>query len=427
VSTKPERVGASSGKTRLFSIDAVRGIAVVCMIQWHAAHSWLADRASTTAGVSEFFGGFAAPLFFALSGVSLGLTFPTAEGRARKAREGTLRALGIVCFAYGLDVWSWSVDRMALLDWPSLPSVALAWAAWIAGYGACNGEVSGHRVPRARCAAVAAVALGALLWIAPARRGAPDLLLRLDVLHGIGAALAIVTVVVAATASLPGATWLYAAISITLAASAKIIAGQPHLVLPTYVADWIARPLGVLSQPSAFPLVPWMAYTFAGVALGTWARGKPLRSAWHIPGMMRPWAWALSGLVLATVLWERSWPYAQWASPHPLLFSLFRLLFQAGRLATTLAVLAWLGRPGPLFDSLVILGRHSLLVYAVHLEFTYGVSAALVRHSLGPWQWAVLATLLVFAMTKLAWAAEARELRVAAQSKHELKAPKAVL
>ena len=86
----------AAAKPRLDFIDALRGVAVVLMILWHTADSWLAASARSVGGqettsysILRLLGGTAAPLFLLLAGVAHGLK------AAADARKGTAPALAM--------------------------------------------------------------------------------------------------------------------------------------------------------------------------------------------------------------------------------------------------------------------------------------------------------------------------------------------
>ena len=59
---------------RLASIDWLRGVAVLCMILWHVVDAWTVPaRDPLTFALLGFIGGWAAPLFLLLTGVSIAL------------------------------------------------------------------------------------------------------------------------------------------------------------------------------------------------------------------------------------------------------------------------------------------------------------------------------------------------------------------
>jgi len=54
-----------TGRSRLLYVDWLRGVAVLCMIVWHAVDAWIVpgDRQGPVFAAVGFFGGWAAPLF----------------------------------------------------------------------------------------------------------------------------------------------------------------------------------------------------------------------------------------------------------------------------------------------------------------------------------------------------------------------------
>src|SRR5262245_31635841 len=79
-------------------IDWVRGIAVLLMILWHAIDSWtVLDHRDTAAFVTvAFLGGWAAPLFVFLAGVSVPLAGGARmrRGLSRRAAAWTIQKRG---------------------------------------------------------------------------------------------------------------------------------------------------------------------------------------------------------------------------------------------------------------------------------------------------------------------------------------------
>ena len=125
-------------------------------------------------------------------------------------------------------------------------------------------------------------------------------------------------------------------------------------------------------QPRLFPIFPWTAFAFAGLAVGfllasNWARERQART------FIGAGIAGVALIYLARWLDTRSWQlysvYDFWhTSPN------FFLIRVGLLLAILSAVYAWcrwgLGRWG--FSPLIQLGQTSLLVYWVHIEFVYG-------------------------------------------------------
>jgi uncharacterized membrane protein len=125
-------------------------------------------------------------------------------------------------------------------------------------------------------------------------------------------------------------------------------------------------------QPWLFPLFPWVAFAFAGLAVG-FCMFTPVAKR------LGAWTFALltaAGIVLCAtaILFDRApvrWfgAYDYWhTSPN-------FFLMRCGILVVILALAYWWcrwGLPRHVFSPLVQLGQTSLLVYWVHIEFVYG-------------------------------------------------------
>jgi uncharacterized membrane protein len=211
-------------------------------------------------------------------------------------------------------------------------------------------------------------------------------ILRIDVLNCIGIALVAVSLVwwgcgarilgFLATAAL--------AILLTPKMSAADLSAWPR-----HVADYVNG-----TQPSAlFPLFPWIAHAFTGAAAGL-----ALSRTRSEPRLMA----VMAGLALAA--WLLPQP-AHWSDAAPAVF-----LLRDG-LALGLLAACWLAdrllpatsASGPL----LVLGRHSLLVYWVHVELVYGRWFWRSRGTLGLARGALAVALVAASMLVLAYAVEA--------------------
>ena len=154
--------------------------------------------------------------------------------------------------------------------------------------------------------------------------------------------------------------------------------------------DWLPWPLesyinGVhnLGTPQAwiFPIFPWTAFAFAGLATGF-----ILQSDWarvHETVIFLS-AGAAGLMFVAAARWLDAQPrqlyaiYDYWhTSPN---FFLIRLGMLLAILAASYAWCRW-GAGSWGFSPLIQLGQASLLVYWVHLEFVYGRLSILPKHS----------------------------------------------
>jgi uncharacterized membrane protein len=77
--------------TRRVYIDWLRGIAVLCMIEWHVLDAWsVPDGRDTVAwAVIRTFGGVAAPLFLFLAGIAVPLA---GDARLRRGDSAAARS-----------------------------------------------------------------------------------------------------------------------------------------------------------------------------------------------------------------------------------------------------------------------------------------------------------------------------------------------
>jgi Heparan-alpha-glucosaminide N-acetyltransferase, catalytic len=172
---------------------------------------------------------------------------------------------------------------------------------------------------------------------------------------------------------------------LALAASALAVAAVIALLTPLLWTTWRPRflpwPLesyinGVHNlgepQPWLFPIFPWTAFAFAGLATGfaifsSWARGHS------------SWMHLLAGTSAVALIYSARWldhsprkfyaVYDYWHT-SPIFF-----MMRVGLLFVILSVAyAWCrwGAGQWNFSPIVQLGQTSLLVYWVHIEFVYG-------------------------------------------------------
>src|SRR5689334_8102068 len=82
-------------KSRLLYLDWLRGLAVLLMIQVHVLDSFLREdlRTSTVYQFSQFVGGWAAPLFLFMAGMSLTLVFDRLRQKGASPSELMKKAL----------------------------------------------------------------------------------------------------------------------------------------------------------------------------------------------------------------------------------------------------------------------------------------------------------------------------------------------
>lgn len=326
---------AASPTSRLAYIDWMRGLACVLMFQTHCYDSWLSPEArkSTFFMYSQLGGTLPAPLFLFLAGISFALVTGKLLDKGVASREMALTTLRRGAEIFGLGL----LFRLQefLIAWP--------WAPW-------------------------------------------SDLLRVDVLNTIGISMMLMALVCWAVAAFPNLT--RARLTVVALFTACAISLLTPLLWTTWSPQFLPWPIesyinGVHNlgepQPWLFPIFPWTAFAFAGLGAGflltnAWSRVNPTKSA------------ALAGLAGAALMLvihatdaplERIYPDYWHTSPA------FWMMRVGILLVILFGVYAWCqwgwGQWG--FSPLIQLGRTSLLVYWVHIEFVYGRLSFLPKHA----------------------------------------------
>jgi uncharacterized membrane protein len=314
---------AESGQQRLAYIDWMRGLACVLMFQTHCYDSWLGGAARTTKfmGWSQLGGTLPAPLFLFLAGISCALLTDRMrqKGSGPAAIAGRSIRRGAEIFGLGLLFRG----QEFILGQP--------WAPWTD-------------------------------------------LLRVDVLNVIGISLMLMGAVngLARTRAANTILAVAVALGIALATPPLWTTWRPRW-LPWYLESYIN---GVhtfrVPQPWLFPIFPWTAFAFAGLAVGFF-----LFSEWSSKNPGR--ATALCAAAGVGIFYLSSWidarpvqlyaVYDYWHTSPDFFLARVGIL-----MVITWAACAWcgwgLGQAG--FSPLIKLGQASLLVYWVHIEFVYG-------------------------------------------------------
>jgi uncharacterized membrane protein len=353
-------------KSRLAYIDWLRGLACVLMFQTHCYDSWLggAARQSRFFMYSQLGGTFPAPLFLFLAGISFALVTEKLRQKNLTSAEiarATIRR-GAEIFAFGLlfrlqeyvIAWGWAPKsdllRVDILNIIGLSMMLMGVSCWIV--------LAARRGPRTRLALVLAAAGTALL-----------------------------------------------------------ISLLTPLLWTTWRTRWLPWPIesyinGVhnLGTPQAwlFPVFPWTAFAFAGLAVGfilqsPWSRTRETQAFLSL---------GAAGVILIELSrWLDAQPrqlypvYDYWhTSPD---FFLIRVGMLMVILTASYAWCRWViekwraARWG--LSPLIQLGQASLVVYWVHIEFVYGRFSILPKHEQGI-RTASLGLLVIFlAMLALAF------------------------
>ncbi len=359
-------------KPRLAYIDWMRGLACVLMFQTHCYDSWLSGQArqSRFFMYSQLGGTFPAPLFLFLAGISFALVTEKLRQKnlvPRQIAASTIRR-GAEIFGFGLlfrmqeylIAWGWAPKsdllRVDILNTIGLSMMLMGVLCWIV------------------------LSLARALW---GQRPKPALS-------------AVEGAVQPSDVGRPGDSSRSQKYLIVSAAGVSLLISLlSPLLWTTWRPDWLPWPIesyinGVhnLGKPQAwlFPVFPWAAFAFAGLAVGfvlqsPWVRKREVQVFFSLGAV---------GLVLIELSrWLDAEPrqfypvYDYWhTSPE---FFLIRVGMLMVILTGSYAWCRWglgqwkLGQWG--FSPLIQLGQASLLVYWVHLEFVYGRVSILAKHA----------------------------------------------
>jgi acyltransferase len=337
----------ADSKQRLAYVDWMRGFACLAMFQTHCYDAWLspAARQTTFFKWSQLGGTLPAPLFLFLAGIAFAITTDRLRGRGASSGEiaritirrggeilglGFLFRLQMFILGQGHPPAPWTdLLRVDVLNIIGLSMMAMGIVCWCAGKIGAASTPSNINALRSKSVWFsAAIALGISLVTPPL-----------------------------------WTTW------------------QPRWLpwfLETYVngVHIFREP-----QPWLFPFFPWAGFAFAGLAVGfflmsDWARAQQAKAV----GLL---AIAGAGIVGLGQLADAQ-PYQLYAETD---FWHTSPSFFAIRVGILLAIL-WLSYvwcrwgPGQLgFSPFIQLGKTSLLVYWVHINFVYTGLSILGRHA----------------------------------------------
>ncbi|MGA7645695.1 MAG: heparan-alpha-glucosaminide N-acetyltransferase domain-containing protein [Terriglobales bacterium] len=345
----------SAPSSRLAWIDWMRGLACVLMFQTHCYDAWLGGDARNTSFLkgSQRLGTLPAPLFLFLAGISFalvtdklirkGLTAPEITRKmARRGAEilafGLLFRLQEFLIAWGWAPWS-DLLRVDVLNIIGLSMILMALTCGMVLH--VEGRASARACPER------------------SRR---------------------VQAEQSSAATMDRGQFRSAIITVSIAVTALIALLTPPLYT-TWRPTWLPWPLESYidgchnlgaPQPWLFPLFPWSAFAFAGLAAGfilftDQARNQVVTTLTMFASV------GVIAILLAYQLDHSSFhlyaTYDYWhTSPNFLMMRIGMLLVIC---FLSYAWCRWgLGTWG--FSPLIQLGQTSLLVYWVHIEFVYG-------------------------------------------------------
>jgi uncharacterized membrane protein len=354
---------------RLAHIDWMRGLACVLMFQTHCYDSWLSPEARKSALFtwSQLGGTFPAPLFLFLAGISFALITERLREKNTPASQiaKTTILRGAEIFGLGL---LFRIQEFVL---------GYRWSPW----------TDLLRVDVLNMLGISMMLMGVLCW-ATADRSPSD--------SGAGEA--------GRTARRVGSSRNRAILAALLTATVIALA-TPH-VWTRYRPHWLPWPIesyinGVhifdKPQPWLFPLFPWSAFAFVGLAVGfvLFTSFAKRREAMLFTLLGSAGFLACFAAVVFDAIKVRLYDvdiYDYWhTSPN-------FLLIRCGLLLIILfLVYAWcrwgLAQVG--FSPIIQLGKTSLLVYWVHIEFVYGRFSILPKHQCSVLQ-ASIGLLIIF-------------------------------
>jgi uncharacterized membrane protein len=339
---------ADAATRRIDFLDWIRGFACIGMFETHGYDAWLSESArhTTLYRLSQLGGTLPAPLFLFAAGISLALVTGGAlrkgitpgDASRRVMRRGA-EILGFAMlfrlqeFVLGQPYAPWTdLLRVDILNIIGVAIILMGLMCWVAGLRIGDGREISERagaVSRSRY----------VLW-----------------------AIAVAALIALATPPL----WT---------------THQPRW-LPWYLESYIngVHNLGA-PQPWLFPAFPWVAFAFAGLAFGflvfsAWARAHETL------------AFVLTGLAGVLFVLAGRWldarprqlysVYDFWhTSPN---FFLIRTGVVLGIVFLAYLLCRW-GAALKGFAPVMELGRTSLFVYWLHIEFVYGRFSILGKHS----------------------------------------------
>jgi uncharacterized membrane protein len=337
-----------SHQNRIDVVDWLRGVAVMLMIMAHGMDAWLLPAAKTGAiyAVIRVGSGIPARLFLFLVGVSAAIQFESglAKGQDGGTMRGRLakRGLQVLALAYLFRLQEWLLSHY---------------------YGG---------------------------W---------EALVKVDILNAIGVSMVVVALV-ATPRKAPRKGQRQILPSLVMAAGFLALG---TLVGPAHFPAWLPRPLtsyiGGQRPMSWFPLFPWGAWAFTGVAVGhLWvAASRDPRLQKRAFTLTFVAGAALTGAVVVIRAVDPTiirYPSELIMQMGPGIF--FHRLGLIGILAG--AGFVWCRLLRGRFSVLRQLGRTSLLIYWVHIELCYGSLVYALRGRFNIPGAAILVAILTLAM-----------------------------
>jgi uncharacterized membrane protein len=306
-------------------LDWLRGLAVLIMFEAHILDSWtrLEDRGSGVYGWSMILGGFGAPLFLFLAGVSVALS---AGSKVRRGLDPTAASGAVV--KRGLQIFG-----LAFLF--RVQAMVESWGPWRS-------------------------------------------LLKVDILNIMGPAIMAAAALWGAMKTTRGRLIAFALATLALTFLTPPVRATSILaVLPDPIEGYLRPRPGFTN----FSIFPWAGFVFAGAFIGVL-----LEEARSVPVERRLNAWfGLSGVALAVGAFAASHFPSPFANSEFWTSSPSFFLLRTGLLVFTVAAAyLWHRRPRgeTVFSPVQQLGRTSLFIYWIHIELIYGLMVRPLHKSL---------------------------------------------
>lgn len=339
--------GRDEPRPRRGYLDWMRGLAVLIMIEAHLIDSWtrVADRQASGFGWAMILGGFGAPLFLFLAGLSVVLS---ASSKSRRYGDANVAARAVV--RRGFEIF--------------LLALVFRVQAWVLGWGSPRTLL---KVDILNIMGPSIMAAAALWGCAARRRDRPA--------AGIGSYA------------------LFAAATLAMTLLTPIVRATS---LFDAVPDFLEAYLRPMRGLTTFAFFPWAGFVFAGAVLGLAIDRSRTRASEARLNLM----FFAGGTSVALAAYGASFlptPYARsdfWTSSPCFFF------IRTGVMTAAIALAyAWEARrKGASSRSpMQQLGRTSLFIYWIHVEMVYGLISLPLHKglSLGG-AWMALAAFSVF-------------------------------
>ena len=324
-------------------IDWARALAMLVMIEAHTLDAWMrpALRSGKIFRDLQILGGFAAPLFLWLAGVSVVLSAEKTALRTRSRRMATdaicRRGLEIFILAFLFRIQAFIVS-------PGNTLIAL---------------------------------------------------FRVDILNVMGPAIVCAGIVWGVARGVRQSTMVYTVLAVSVAMLTPLVRASGWVDQLPISVQWYLRPAG---DDTTFTLFPWCGFVFAGGAVGALvAATREQRDEWRLQGVLA----AAGATLVAGGFYAASLPTIYRASSFwsssPTFFAIrLGVLMLA---LPALFALDWCLRYfGVLLTPLQRFGRASLFIYWIHVELVYGYTTWPLRHHLSLPQLAVAYAIFCAAM-----------------------------